>query len=83
MASADPLPQRPKDCPGIDTGMAVKAPVLISEQHLDKSRIDLAGLDRQTPTSIFRRERAEEPVMAVDDDRGYFRRIAERWWSEI
>jgi hypothetical protein len=47
--------------------MVAEALVLISDQHFDELRIDLAEADRQAPAPLPRREGAQKPSIAVDN----------------
>ena len=64
-----PLPRRPHQRTAVDAGMAPEARVLISEQHRQIARIDLAGGRRQPPAAVGQGEGAQQPAVAVDDDR--------------
>ena len=53
----------------VDAVVRVEAAVLVAEQHRQIARIDLAGGRRQPPAAVGQGEGAQQPAVAVDDDR--------------
>src|SRR5882724_5147205 len=67
----------------VDTGVAAKATVFVSQQQLQISRIDAGSrIDRQTPAAVGHRIGAQQFAVAIDDRGGDFTRLRQRQWAE-
>jgi predicted GNAT superfamily acetyltransferase len=69
VAARDELRRGARHRPPVDAVMGVEAAVLVAEQHGQIARIDLAGGGWQPPAAIGQGEGAQQPAVAVDDDR--------------
>ncbi len=69
MAARDPLARGARHRAPVDAAMLVKASVLVGEQHREIARVDLAAGDGQAPAPVGQRESAQQPPVAIDDDR--------------
>ena len=69
MAARDPLARGARHRAPVDAAMRIEAPVLVGEQHREIARIDFAARGGQAPASVGQGESAQEPPVAIDDDR--------------
>ena len=69
MAAREPLRRRARHRAPVDAVVLVEAPVLVGEQHREITRIDLAVGRWKAPAPVGQRERAQQPAVAIDDDR--------------
>jgi hypothetical protein len=83
MAARDQLKSCAAKRERIDTGVGMKAAVLVGEQQLEIGRIDIAGgIDRQPPAPIRHGVSTQQLAVAVDDARRNFSRLLKRQRSE-
>ena len=68
-AMAECLPDGAGNGPRIDTSVLVEALVLIGHEHGEEARVDIGGSHRKPPEAVLRDEGAEQPAVAVDDER--------------
>ena len=69
VAARDPLAGGARHRAPVDAAMRVEAPVLVGEQHREIARIDLAAGHRKAPAPVGQGEGAQQPPVAIDDDR--------------
>src|SRR5580658_9642716 len=62
--------------------MAAEALVFVSQQHVEKARIDVGDRRRQAPAAVLCGVGAKQPAVAVEHLRRKFKSLAERHRAE-
>ncbi len=79
MAARDQLSRGARQRQWIDAAMRIKTLILIGEQQLEKSGVDiLLRVDRQPPAAVGHRIGAQQLAVAIDDGGGDLSRLRQR-----
>ena len=66
------LPARPRERPPVDAAVITEPLVLERDQQVEIPLVDHVVADRQAPSPVLRRERAQQVAIAVEHDRRRF-----------